>query len=249
MKYLSSRLVVMVLIVLVIGVLGYLTREVRSMQWLIENEARMREFIQDNLWGSWLLGFGIYTAFSLVPGTTGKSVVWGWLFGFWPAVLMVDLGLTIAAVAGFLAARFMFRNAVKARFNELVDKLDRNLETDGAFYLLMMRLAHVPFTFVNYGAGATSARLLTFAWTTALGVLPGTMIFVFVGTRIPTLASIYEKGPWQLLDPLLVSFLAATFVFPLIVRWAIHKYRSHAGKNPELNLTEVDSASEWTTGG
>lgn len=241
MKYLGNRLLAMILIILVIGVVGYLTREVRSMQWLISNEIRLRAFVQQNPWQSWLLGFGIYTIFSLVPGTSGKSVIWGWLFGFWPAVVTVDVGLTIAAILCFLAARFIFRDAVKARFRDLVEKLDHSLEHDGAFYLLMMRLAHVPFTFVNYGAGATSVRLTTFAWTTALGVLPGTMIFVFVGTRIPTLAAIYEQGPWQLLDPLLVALLAATFGFPILVRWALRKYRSHAGQSPELELADVDS--------
>ena len=190
MKFLSTRLIAMILIILIIGLLGYLTREMGSMSWLIENEIRMRSFVQTYPWQAWLLGCCIYTAFSLVPGTTGKSVVWGWLFGFWPAVVIIDVGLTIAAVVSFLAARFILRDAVKSRFRGLIEKLDHSLDHDGAFYLLMMRLAHMPFTFINYGAGATSARLRTFTWTTALGVLPGTMIFVFVGTRIPTLESL-----------------------------------------------------------
>ena len=66
---LGKRLVIMVLIILVIGVLGYLTREVRSMQWLIENESRMRGFVREYPWQGWLLGFGVYTTFSMVPGT------------------------------------------------------------------------------------------------------------------------------------------------------------------------------------
>lgn len=248
MKYLSNRLMAMILIILVIGVLGYLAREVGSMQWLIENEIRMRAFVLEYPWQGWVLGLGIYTAFSMVPGTTGKSVVWGWLFGFWPAVVIVDLGLTVAATASFLAARFLFRDVVTARFHGLVEKLDHSLDHDGAFYLLMMRLAHVPFTFVNYGAGATSARLGTFCWTTAIGVLPGTMIFAFVGTRIPTLKSLAENGVWQLIDPLLIGFLAAMFAFPILVRWAIGKYRSHDAEPPELNLAEVETLPEWTAG-
>jgi len=241
MKYLGKRLAVMILIILVIGVLGYLTREVRSMQWLIENENRMRVFVHDYPWQGWLLGFGLYTAFSMVPGTTGKSVVWGWLFGFWPAVLMVDIGLTIAAIISFLSARFLFRDMVKARFQDLVAKLDHSLDHDGAFYLLMMRVAHVPFTFVNYGAGATSFPLRTFAWTTMLGILPGTMIFVFVGTRIPTLEQLAKDGVWQVLDPLLVGLLVATFVFPILVRWAMRKYREHRGERPDLSLREIEA--------
>lgn len=232
MRYLSARLMAMLLIIGVIGVLGYLAREVESMTWMIENENRMRRFVADYPWQGWLLGFGVYTVFSMVPGTTGKSVVWGWLFGFWPAVLIVDAGLTVAAVISFLAARFVFQDAVAARFRGLIEKLDHHLEQDGAFYLMMMRLAHMPFTFVNYGSGATSAKLRTFTWTTAVGVLPGTMIFAFVGTRIPTLSTLVNEGVWRIVDPLCVGLLAASFGFPLLVRWAIKKYRAQAGMLP-----------------
>ena len=76
MKYLNYRLMVMMLVILVIGALGYLAREVGSMEWLIENEVRMRTFVHAYPRQAWLLGLGVYTAFSLVPGTTGKSVIW-----------------------------------------------------------------------------------------------------------------------------------------------------------------------------
>lgn len=244
MRRLSSRLMVMLVIILAIGALGYLSREVDSMKWIIENDIRMRKFVREYPWQGWILGFGIYTAFSMVPGTTGKSLVCGWLFGFWPAVMIVDLGLTVAAVCSFLAARFVFRDRVTARFQELIEKLDHHLAHDGAFYLLMMRLAHMPFTFVNYGSGATSVKLGTFTWTTAIGVLPGTMIFVFVGTRIPTLATLADEGIWRLLDPLFVGLLAASVAFPVLVRWAVRKYRTHQGSHPELTLAELEAVPE-----
>lgn len=248
MKYLSKRLAIMILIILVIGALGYLTSEVRSLRWLVDNETRMRSFIREFPLQSCLLGLGVYTAFSMVPGTSGKSVVWGWLFGFWPAVLIVDLGLSIAAIISFLAGRFLFRDLVKARFENLVAKLDHSLEHDGAFYLLMMRVAHVPFTFVNYGAGATSVPLRTFLWTTVLGLLPGTMIFVLVGTRIPTLEKIVQDGVWQLLDPLLVGLLVATLVFPVLVRRATLRYRRRRAGSDDLELKEVESLPNWVPG-
>lgn len=239
MNDLTKRLAIMILIILVIGALGYLTREVRSLQWLIENETRMRSFVQGHPWQSWSLGLTMYTAFSLVPGTTGKSVVWGWLFGFWPAVVIVDVGLTLAAVASFLVSRFLLRDVVIVRFSDLVAKLDRSLNDDGAFYLLMMRIAHAPYTFVNYAAGATSVPMKTFVWTTALGLLPGTMIFVFVGTRIPTLKELTTGGAWQLLDPLLISILAATVVFPFLIRHAVRSYRNHVSAKLQLNEMDI----------
>ena len=141
MKTAARRLLAMIAVILMVGVLGFLTRQFGSMEWLVENETRMRRFVTEYPWQAWFLGFTIYTAFSLIPGTAGKSVVCGWLFGFWQAVLMVDIGLTIAAVGAFLAARFVFRDYVMNRFGKVVQKLNRALEKDGAFYLLMMRVA------------------------------------------------------------------------------------------------------------
>jgi uncharacterized membrane protein YdjX (TVP38/TMEM64 family) len=239
-KSVRNRLLAMLAVILVIGALGLLARRFGSMGWLVENEMQMREFIQHHSWQGWFLGLAVYTAFSLVPGTSGKSVVCGWLFGFWQAVLMVDLGLTIAAVASFAAVRHIARDTVVARSGRLFGQLDRGLAKDGAFYLLMMRMAHVPFSVVNYGAGATSVSLGTFGWTTTVGILPGTMIFVFVGTRIPTLESLSQTGVWQLFDPLLFALLAATVAFPVLIRWAIRRFRQHAGSAPEIEIAEIE---------
>lgn len=249
MKSVRHRLLAMIAIIIVIGVIGLLARRFASLGWFIENEVRLRDFVQLHLWQCWFLGLAIYAALSLVPGTSGKSVVCGWLFGFWKAVLMVDLGLTIAAVAGFSAARYFMRDAVNARFGGLVRKLDRGLSKDGAFYLLMMRMAHLPFTVVNYGAGATSVSLATFSWTTAVGILPGTMIFVFVGTRIPTLKALSQGGVWQLFDPFMFAILAATLLIPMLVRWAMRRFRQHAGSPPEIEISDIEQFDSWPTEG
>ena len=191
------------------------------MEWLVANEIRLHGWVDQNPVLVWFAGLATYTAFSLVPGTSGKAIVFGWLFGFWQAVLMVDIALTLAAVISFMVARYLLRDTVNAKFKLRIDRLNEGLERDGVFYLLMMRLAHVPFTFVNYGTGTTSVPLRTFAWTTLIGILPGTMVFVFVGTRIPTLATIADKGAWELLDPFLLAVLGFAIVFPATVHWAV----------------------------
>jgi len=141
------------------------------------------------------------------------------------------------------------RDALNARWGGKIEKLNARLENNGAFFLLMMRLAHVPYSLVNYSAGATSIPLRTFCWTTSLGILPGTMIFVFVGTRIPTLKSLAEKGAWQLFDPLLFGVLAATVLFPLLIRWSIQQYRRRIGSSKDIDLLEMDGFDSWKTKG
>ena len=78
----------------------YLTREYLSLERLIEAERELRRFIETDPWQAFTLGFAAYVVVSVVPGTSGKSVVIGWFFGFWQALVMVTVALTIAGVFG-----------------------------------------------------------------------------------------------------------------------------------------------------
>ena len=168
MKSIRNRLIAMMVFIFFIGVLAVFAGRFGSLDRLVENESRLREFVSQYPWQSWLFGVAVYTALSLVPGTVGKAVVFGWIFGFWQALVMVDISLTAAAIVSFSLSRYVARDAVYARFGDQVGKLDRLLDQDGWYYMLMLRLAHVPFSFVNYCSAPTSLKLSTFAWTTAL---------------------------------------------------------------------------------
>jgi len=202
----------------VLAMLALLLREHASLEVLIRHETMLRATIQEHPIHSWLIGFGIYFTTSLIPGTGGKSMIFGWLFGLWSAVLMVDAALTLAALATFLISRFLIRDLVESRFATHVERLNRHLERDGPFYLLQLRMAHAPFTFINYVSGALRIPTGTFWWTTQLGILPGTIVFVFAGTRLPTLRELSEQGPIELLDPWLIGGLLLTAVLPMLVR-------------------------------
>ncbi len=241
---LAIQLSAIFLFVLLIGAIGLFAGQFDELGWLVENEERLRGFVQKSPWIGWFLGFALYFLFSLIPGTVGKSVVCGWIFGFWPAVLMVDLALTGAALISFSAARHLMRQYVESRFAAIIGILNRHLEQDGVSYLLMLRFAHIPFSFMNYSLAITSVSYSTFCLTTAVGLLPSTMVFVFIGTRIPSIKTIAEKGVWELMDPILFVGLAATTVFPLLLRWAQHRLRRSglkSDKSVEVHPAEAES--------
>jgi uncharacterized membrane protein YdjX (TVP38/TMEM64 family) len=200
-------------------ILGLLVRRYASLEWIIDHENRLRSLVAADPLTSWLIVFVLYIGLSLIPGTSGKSVVCGWFFGFWPAVLMVDVALTVAAVVVFLASRSILRPVIESRYPTFITTLKNRLQGQTAYYMLMIRFLHAPFSFVNYTAGASSiVSVRTFCWTTLLGVLPGTMIFVFVGTRLPTLAELAQHGPLPLLDAPLVVSLVATVCLPIVIK-------------------------------
>jgi uncharacterized membrane protein YdjX (TVP38/TMEM64 family) len=141
---------------------------------------------------------------------------------------MVDLALTLAALTTLLVSRHAFQETVHTRFRFTIERIDRGLEFNGGFYLLVLRLMHVPYTFVNYACGPTRVSVSTFCWTTAVGLLPGTIIFVLAGLRLPTLAELLDKGPLQLLDAWLLGCLVASALLPLAVRFGLRRFRPSA---------------------
>ena len=202
----------------VLAVVAVLLREHTSIEALVQRETQLRDAIVAHPVESWLIGFGVYFLASLVPLTGGKSVVFGWLFGFLPAIVMVDGALTLAAIVTFLSCRYLIRDAVEARFAVHVERLNHHLERDGPFYLLFLRMAHAPYTFINYVSGALRVPTGTFAWTTLLGLLPGTAVFAFAGSRLPTLRELADQGPMRLLDLWLIAALVLTGLLPVLIR-------------------------------
>ena len=173
----------------------------------------------------YLLAVGIYvtvTGLSL-PGATAMTLVIGWLFGFWRGVLMVSFASTLGATLAFLLSRTLFRNAMTTRFGDRLPGFNKALAAEGAFYLFSMRLVPaVPFFVVNAIMGLTAIRVRTFWWVSQLGMLPGTLVYVYAGSRVPNLKSLAEKGVSAVFSPGQMAQIVTAFMmlglFPLVIR-------------------------------
>lgn len=215
---------VLVFSVILLLALAWVVNQYVSLDELAEREASLRDYIALNPWRSFGIGFGVYMALALVPGTGGKAIVWGWLFDFWQAVLIVTVGLTIAAMAIFSLSRYLFRESIERRYIRFLSLMNRHLEKEGAFYLLTLRMAHVPFSIVNPVCGASRVRTWTFFWTTALGLLPANVIWAYLGSRLPSLAELASHGPGSFIDLPLIAALVACALLPALVRWGVSHF-------------------------
>ncbi len=219
----SRRLLfAIVLIVVVVGIaIG--VRYLPDLNWIVDRENSLRNHIALAPVLSWFVGLLIYVGLTLIPGTAGKSIVFGWLFGFVAALILVEIGLTAAAILSFLIGRFVVKQLIDRRWQIRLRMISQRFSQDGAFYLLWLRLAHTPLTLVNYGAGATNIPLVTFWWTTHLGILPSAAVFTFIGSRIPSIRAVIEQGAWAIVDPPLLIVLAVTTFLPALVSPWIRK--------------------------
>ena len=200
---------------------------------LLEQEQALRTAVQEHPVVSLAIGFVVYVMTSLIPGTTGKAILYGWLFGFWAALFIVSLALTIAAVISFLLGRYLLREYVVRRFAGWIDRVDNAVTREGPFYLITLRLLHAPYTLINYSSGATAMTTWTFSWTTLVGMLPGNLVFVLAGSRLPTLKHLTEKGIWSLVDLRLFAVLSVMALLPVVSRWLLHWYRGGEPIQPD----------------
>lgn len=157
-------------------------------------------------------------AFSL-PIATVLTLVYAWLFGFWPAALLVSFASTAGATLAFLSSRYLLRDWVQERFGTRLAGFNEALAHDGAFFLFTLRLVWiVPFWLVNLLMGLTSIRTWTFWWVSQLGMLPVTCIYVWTGANLPSLERLAQHGAAGLVDWKLITALAALGAFPWIAR-------------------------------
>ena len=150
----------------------------------------------------------------------------GYVYGFWPGLALVMAGwLANALIAywiGLHAARpLLYRFISRERF----DRLEQMAEAGGATLLLGIRLVPViPFSLFSIAAGAARADLFTFIWTTLIGYLPLTAIFVYLGSRLETLSPT---------DPVL-WLGAAVLIGLLVVTHRFHRrWRDASAQGPE----------------
>jgi uncharacterized membrane protein YdjX (TVP38/TMEM64 family) len=219
----KRKLLILAAAVAVGAVLTWYVKNYVSLEELVAQEERVREAIDRRPWRSFAVGLAIYSVVSLVPGTSGKSVVFGWLYGFWQGLALIILGLTAAAMAIFNLSRYVFRGWIEHRYGRFLAGLDRHLHREGAFYLLTLRMAHFPFSIINLVSGASGVRAQTFCWTTFVGLLPGSAVFAYVGSRMPSLDELATNGLGSLFDKPLIAALAASALFPFAFRFIARK--------------------------
>ncbi|MDH3581300.1 MAG: VTT domain-containing protein [Hyphomicrobiales bacterium] len=223
-KQTKCKLIVFILAAIFLTTLAWYFHNYVSLEELASQESRLREAIAINPWRSFAIGFCIYTVVALIPGTGGKAIVYGWIFGFWQAVAIVTVGLAIAAIAIFWLSRYLVRERIERRFPRFLTFINRNLEKDVAFYLVTLRLLHAPYSIVNPVIGASRVPTWTFLWTTIVGLLPANAVWVYVGIHLPSLRELADHGAESFISLPLISALVLCGTLPFLMRWLINRY-------------------------
>lgn len=161
-----------------------------------------------------------YVAVCLLPtGPTALlTVVGGALLGLAVALPATLVGAVLGATVAFGLARVLGREAVSRVGGARVRALEERVRRHGFATVLAARLLPlVPFSTANFAFGLTSVRLASYVTATALGIVPGTTVYVAVG------AYGAEPGSW----PFLLA-LAGLALLAALGWWRARRARGRA---------------------
>lgn len=194
------------------GIGDYLTLEN-----LKENREMISGFVAQNYLLAVLLFIGIYilaTGLS-IPGATVLTLSGGFLFGAFWGTLYVNIGATIGATVVFLLAKYLIGKWAEKKYAKQFSKLQKEIKANGYSYLLTLRFIPLfPFFLINLVAGVVKVPLLTFIWTTSLGIIPGSFAYAYAGTQLASINSLGEVLSPQVL--LAFVFLGIVAIIPTI---------------------------------
>jgi len=181
-------------------------------------------------------GFLIYvmvTGLSL-PGAAVLTLAADWFFGLWQGTLLVSFASTIGATLAYLFSRFLFHDAIQRKFGERLEKFNAALKKEGPFHLFTLRLIPVvPFFVINLVMGLTPIRTWTFWWVSQIGMLAGTIVYVYAGAAVPSLGELAEHGMGGILSPQVIVAFVILGLFPITVKKIMAHLRSRRPALPE----------------
>jgi uncharacterized membrane protein YdjX (TVP38/TMEM64 family) len=174
-----------------------------------------------------VLGY-VLACVAFVPGAV-LTLAAGALFGLVRGTVYVFGGAVLGSTAAFLVARHLARKAVARRLarDPRFAAIDRAVAHEGLKIVLLLRLSPVfPFNLLNYALGLTSVTLRDYVFA-SVGMIPGTVLYVYYGTALGSLARIaagerpeYGRGG--------VALLAAGLVATVLVTWLITRLARRA---------------------
>ncbi|MGR3435120.1 MAG: TVP38/TMEM64 family protein [Shimia sp.] len=171
-----------------------------------------------------VLVYAAIVAFAL-PGAAIASITGGFLFALFPGTLFNMIAATLGATATFLVARYSAGDAwEKLSENEgIVGRIKKGIDESQWETLFLVRLLPIfPFFVSNIALSLVGVPLWKYVVGTFLGILPGALVYTWIGAGLgevfargetPDLGLLFEP---HILGPILG--LAALAVLPIVIK-------------------------------
>ncbi len=180
-------------------------------------------WVDENRTFFWAVFIVIYIVATvlLLPGsllTLGAGFLFGPVYGYF----IVAIASVTGASCAFLVGRFFARDWVESKLSNMprFSALDAAVAERGGLIVLLTRLSPVfPFNLLNYALGLTNVNFSTYALVSWLGMIPGTLLYVYLGSAASDITSILsgEATDSALSGGLFYVGLGATLILTIVV--------------------------------
>tara|TARA_B110000093_G_scaffold80406_1_gene87236 strand:- start:181 stop:873 length:693 start_codon:yes stop_codon:yes gene_type:complete len=215
----QNKIKIGLLIVIVLAIIAFFFYDIQqytTLDYIKAKQQNIIEYYKQNFFFVLVLFIFLYvlvTALSL-PVATFLTLLGGALFGFSTGLIIVSFASTIGATLAFLMARFLAQNYVQKNFKNQLSKINKKFKSEGSFYLFALRLVPVvPFFIINVVMGLMTIKTWTFYWVSQLGMLPGTIVYVYAGTQLAQIETFSD-----ITSPSMLIAFALLGLFPLIAK-------------------------------
>jgi uncharacterized membrane protein YdjX (TVP38/TMEM64 family) len=170
----------------------------------IKYEVYIREFT----FSEWVLFYTCTVAtmaLALTP-TTFIAVISGFFLG-WLSIPLMLVSYLGASAAGFFLARYIDQGKFRTSINQLpnVSRIVESIDTKQLSFIILCRISPIlPFSIMNVVLSMIKVNFPVFIWAGFLGMLPRTLIFIWIGSTLQQLKEIMETGETDLTQ---ISFL------------------------------------------
>ena len=185
-----------------------------------DNATRLQDFVAHHYilaLISYIIAY-IFVAALALPFAAVMTITGGFLFGTVIGAGATNVGATIGCTAAFLFVRYVLGDMMQERYQVRLATFKKELDLYGHWYLLSIRFILVfPLLVGNILAGLANVSVVTFIWTTSLGIIPGSLIYSFAGQQIRTLRSVRDVLSYNVI--LAIGLLALLSFTPFIIRY------------------------------
>jgi uncharacterized membrane protein YdjX (TVP38/TMEM64 family) len=213
------------------------------LQWVEENPA------------AGIIAFTLFVfvaTVAFIPGailTIGAGFVfertWGLGTGILVGTITVFVGASAGAIVSFLIGRYLLRDFVDhlAHRYSIFEALDAVMKENGFRIMALLRLSPIiPFNAINYISGVTSISLLSYSLAN-IAIIPGTVLFVFVGASAGCIANDMGNGATATIVAIVVGVVFAIFAI-LLTSYYARRELNRIIASREAEEGDLDAAPE-----
>lgn len=174
-----------VFLLIALAVALWYALDVRGVHIATLTPTDVESFVEE--WGAWSavgsIALMVLHSFLPLPAEI-IPIMNGMMFGHWLGIALTWIGAMLGAVLSFALARWLGRPFVRLVISERHWQRIEGFSVTPRALLLMRLVPLISFNLVNYAAGLLGVGWWTFLWTTALGILPLTILMVLIGGQI-----------------------------------------------------------------